>query len=175
MNNINVNDHHPKTIKEIATRIYAHLKRFEADPTINAVKDTTRLKPYFQANAYPNGRYLGVSYISFQGVSYLTKAQAADYLAALDSGFVGTHWQVPTAKAGGKPMSAWQPIETAPKDGTELLLHCEYGSLVLGAWQEWEEVTGPKEGWLDNGEGFTLTPTHWMPLPAPPEAQEANR
>ncbi|MFN0314757.1 MAG: hypothetical protein ACKVQA_06955 [Burkholderiales bacterium] len=89
-----MSERQPLTITEMATRIYTHLKRFEADPAINAVQDTTRLKPYFQVNAYRSGRYLGVSYASFQGRSYLTKAQAAEYLAALDSGFVGTHRQV---------------------------------------------------------------------------------
>ncbi|WP_424441089.1 DUF551 domain-containing protein [Parvibaculum sp.] len=59
----------------------------------------------------------------------------------------------------------WQPIETAPKDGTKILLtgpHDANGRYmeVCGYWKDRFPVT-----WMD-GHG---EPTHWMPLPAPPE------
>jgi hypothetical protein len=60
-------------------------------------------------------------------------------------------------------MSEWQPIETAPKDGTDLLLWWPYWSKipVHGYWSlgEWASLSA-----ISEGDG----PTHWMPLPAPP-------
>ena len=62
----------------------------------------------------------------------------------------------------------WQPIETAPKDGTPVLLAgCR--KIVVAAWLEdeidWWHVDDNKRG------PFALrgpAPTHWMPLPAAP-------
>jgi hypothetical protein len=75
----------------------------------------------------------------------------------------------------------WQPIETAPKDGTHILLWwrtCPDHPSV-GAWDVDEEFEdrpthwpSPVEGW--RCEGDDIIPknqhdvTHWMPLPAPP-------
>jgi hypothetical protein len=71
--------------------------------------------------------------------------------------------------------SAWKPIETAPKDGSTLLLYCPDGDLpadrVVGGW--WDDF-GPyrKEMGGDGVWSFDLPgePTHWMPLPEPPSA-----
>ena len=64
-------------------------------------------------------------------------------------------------------MSEWQPIETAPKDGTE----------ILGWWKRsktmevivWCDI---EHNWLDVQDVPTSAPTHWMPLPTPPESKE---
>ena len=66
-------------------------------------------------------------------------------------------------------MSEWKPIETAPKDGTP----------VLVAWSglSFHPVVAHYEGclWgtLSAGFGFEplCAPTHWMPLPPSPEAK----
>lgn len=68
-------------------------------------------------------------------------------------------------------MSEWRPIETAPKDGTPVLLW-----VGVGMSEPWAQtarwVNEPESGWsgwVDTYEGFDLAePTHWMPLPAPP-------
>lgn len=79
-------------LEEIATRITVHLKRFEADPKIN--KPKKRLSPYFYARAFSVRSRLGVIYVDFQPASYLTKANALEYLAWLDEGHVGKHFHV---------------------------------------------------------------------------------
>lgn len=73
--------------------------------------------------------------------------------------------------------SKWQPIETAPKDGTWVLLRGNSGYIrtpyrvavgcddaeyrPLSPWQ-----TSERRSFTDDGGA----PTHWMPLPDPPEA-----
>jgi len=73
-------------------------------------------------------------------------------------------------------MSDWQPIETAPKDGTNVLLAWPYISrcAIMGYYH-------PEcRQWLEAGAGWTgysshYPPTHWMPLPAlPAPTQEAT-
>jgi hypothetical protein len=57
---------------------------------------------------------------------------------------------------------SWQPIETAPKDGTPILAYDG------GIWVAWWFVTNERiKGWatLDH---VIDDPTHWMPLPDPP-------
>lgn len=93
-------------------------------------------------------------------------------------------------------MSEWQPIETAPKDGTRILA---YGKgtdramwpaheqmplmqcVIYWSWHDDEiyEDTGNGlfkkvpvrhlEMWKPIGPHF-FKPTHWMPLPEPPNA-----
>lgn len=78
---------------EIAERIHAHLKRFEADPRINRYADKNRkgLHPYFHARSWASGNCVYVQYVSYQGSSWLTKEQATAYLEWLDAGNVGQH------------------------------------------------------------------------------------
>lgn len=98
-------------------------------------------------------------------------------------------------------VGGWMPIETAPKDGTEILLHapaCDYeGAYVqarttYGRWRapidtprikyqdgfapepEWEDF---EPFWASWDGGFTEEhpPTHWMPLPPPPTSFADSR
>lgn len=62
---------------------------------------------------------------------------------------------------------AWQPIETAPKDGTGILLSAPVGfgwRIVGGSWNCGDSLVMPH--WMSPVAGFQ--PTHWMPLAAPP-------
>ena len=89
----------------------------------------------------------------------------------------------------------WQPIETAPKDGTRIivaqigLVH-DVGGHMVGT-EEWKKIIFEDEPaltkvlwvvgsrWSDlcrkgnpcwhDGLDKLIPPTHWMPLPEPPE------
>jgi len=70
-------------------------------------------------------------------------------------------------------MAEWQPIERAPKDGTQILAYaCGYTGHFYGV-AEWA-LNGPgkiqphQERWFWS---YAIRPTHWMPLPAPPETK----
>lgn len=68
----------------------------------------------------------------------------------------------------------WQPIETAPKDGTIILLFCpEYEMLTdrygAGEWEDhgpYAEQMGAPGTWIHFLEG---EPTHWAPISPPAE------
>lgn len=81
----------------------------------------------------------------------------------------------------------WQAIETAPKDGTRIMLAAAPDRVTLGCWMVPSEVPwlkyrdgyAPEEVWDEfdpwwhsEDGGFTdeHPPTHWMPLPEPPPA-----
>lgn len=77
---------------EIAQRIDAHLKRFEADPAINSLSIYgSRL--YYRARAWASGGWVCIRYISFHDSDSLRKAAAERYLAWLDAGKVGSHFK----------------------------------------------------------------------------------
>lgn len=64
-------------------------------------------------------------------------------------------------------VEAWQPIETAPKDGTRFLAVCGTGQTRLVRWADYggdRYPIGDSPGtiWDDH-------PTHWMPLPPAPD------
>lgn len=66
----------------------------------------------------------------------------------------------------------WQPIETAPRDGTPVLIYAAGGDHhagVLIAFYEGQDATG--DYWIvrDDGDRLWATnPTHWMSLPEAP-------
>ena len=63
----------------------------------------------------------------------------------------------------------WQPIETAPRDGTPILVWDEQPWDGFNAFvARWFEVPAKKSGlWIAAG-GYSPFPTLWMPLPPPP-------
>ena len=70
---------------------------------------------------------------------------------------------VDAAVLAERELSAWQPIETAPRDGTEILVWNGSERQIL--W--WSD---PLNGWTFNDEWEVLEDllTHWQPLPSPP-------
>ena len=61
-------------------------------------------------------------------------------------------------------MNGWQPIETAPKDGTEVLA-CRAGQKWVQILN-WQVDFGGHDGWFSSN-GRPYYPTHWMLRPEP--------
>ena len=77
-------------------------------------------------------------------------------------------------------MSDWKPIDTAPKDGTKILLYED--GIIEGYFEVNEKYIKDHKAW--GGEGYWKSlwtpehgcgccgddnePTHWMPLPKGP-------
>lgn len=62
----------------------------------------------------------------------------------------------------------WQPIETAPKDGTRILSYSDQEGVQCISW--WRDGDTSWSEWC-SPDGYTVfDPTHWMPLPEPPRA-----
>lgn len=64
----------------------------------------------------------------------------------------------------------WQPIETAPKDGTEILI-CGFDivgdfTACKAWWHDKSSEIVPQFDWVDDA---LENPTHWQPLPQLPE------
>lgn len=65
----------------------------------------------------------------------------------------------------------WQPIETAPMDGTEVILfyrwYLDGGFVTAGYYHQGNN--SPSFWYADLVNGGASPPTHWMPLPDGPE------
>jgi len=72
------------------------------------------------------------------------------------------------------PTQRWQPIETAPKDGSAILIWPAESAFTrrknhfISYVVRWNDL---EEGWIEaSGEEYDrFCPTHWMPLPEPPK------
>ena len=89
-------------------------------------------------------------------------------------------------------MNEWMPIESAPMDGTPLLLYCGgmnswnrlngMPDIVVGIWTNnawgagwYSDVGDVDQGYESTGAYFeheNLHPSHWMPLPPTPDLGE---
>lgn len=59
----------------------------------------------------------------------------------------------------------WADISTAPRDGTRVLIWNGFGQAVVS----WDCVY---DNWRVSAGAIVRNPTHWMPLPRPPETKE---
>lgn len=73
-------------------------------------------------------------------------------------------------------MTDWQPIETAPKDGTRILVYGKWRGELYGPTDDdaaiYVAIWGG-DGWMVEGSEYYspwVDPaTHWQPLPEPPQ------
>ena len=73
----------------------------------------------------------------------------------------------------------WQPIETAPKDGTQVILflpqyphHAWLGYFIDAEDFKYGKSVRRRQEWVAVGPMISLPnpqPTHWMEMPNPPE------
>ena len=63
----------------------------------------------------------------------------------------------------------WQPIETAPKDGTKVLIFVMGKNVMQASYSRCNEYW--IDCWCSNMSGV-YSPTHWQPLPKPPKEDE---
>jgi hypothetical protein len=73
----------------------------------------------------------------------------------------------------------WQPLETAPKDGTQIRAF-DGEAIAAVMWIEDCDFDGGY-GWTDRTVAswgmqhyWQMKPTHWMPLPPPPDGSCTN-
>lgn len=69
------------------------------------------------------------------------------------------------ASSGVEERGGWRPIESAPRDGTTVLLWAPHWNRPLTGW------TFGEDAWQDcRKDAHATPPTHFMPLPSPPTA-----
>ena len=78
------------------------------------------------------------------------------------------------AAAGYAVEQDWQPIETAPMDGTPVMIGCSrtqsqrWAVWSGGMWRDGQDFAGGRISGVPS-------PTHWRPLPAPPVAAKETQ
>jgi Lar family restriction alleviation protein len=80
----------------------------------------------------------------------------------------------PTAEQA-EAVREWQPIETAPKDGTEVwAFNGEQARMLWSEGQEWALWVWADQ-LLADADPEPEQPTHWMPLPAAPASSTGEQ
>ncbi len=70
-------------------------------------------------------------------------------------------------------MGEWLPIETAPRNGTTILLYDPIWTTY--PWRQYVSARWiAAKGRFESADYHHATATHWMPLPEPPQNQAAR-
>jgi hypothetical protein len=79
------------------------------------------------------------------------------------------------ARSSEQAAQGWQPIETAPKDGTPVDLFSQYGRRWCNyRWDKqirrgmWSDAAYAHRVWHDRPCMYEASVTHWMPIPSAP-------
>lgn len=67
-------------------------------------------------------------------------------------------------------VGAWRDIASAPKNAGETVLVATERYVTLGFWANGHGLM-PETGWYKATTGERIRPTHWLPLPSPPETK----
>lgn len=78
------------TAADVAKEMYARLKMIENDPVKNRTGDHSLL---FWASATASKGGVNVTYISYQGTTFLSLEEAKKYLVGLREGYIGRHFE----------------------------------------------------------------------------------
>ena len=73
-----------------------------------------------------------------------------------------------------REMVEWRPIETAPRDGTWVVLKDEYSPATIGQWAHNDDATYPWrvfDGSDECNAWVAGRPCYWLPLPPAPGAE----
>lgn len=79
-------------------------------------------------------------------------------------------------------MADWQPIESAPKDGRQILIYTRLGYMHCALWAKGDPAYSRPDGWMvvsqpERSEVVLAQEhvvTHWRPLPLAPNPAEGR-
>lgn len=108
---------------------------------------------------------------------FYTHNAIGDYRASVDANATSTPLYKRAALS--QPVAVWQPIETALKDGSTVIIGGADCGTGEGFWNDGSECYGHRGGagwfWESDRNGLLTAsnahPTHWMPLPTAPKEQ----
>jgi hypothetical protein len=106
--------------------------------------------PYRVVHSEPWGRIWNVVGPTPDSFGYLTEGSATDAARRANAAYAA-------GQAGG---GEWQDIETAPKDGSYVLIACD--EVYVARYDAENEL------WYFPVDGCAVDPTHWKPRPKPP-------
>lgn len=127
------------------------------------VERLSELRKFLGGDGYIDGSWFGETKqrhgmkIAFWWREHLVRIDEA--IAALQS-----------SEARALTAETWRPIETAPRDGTEVLLAFDSGAIEKAVWAQ----SNGEQAFLISRPDWSRypddKPTHWKPLPDPPRA-----
>jgi hypothetical protein len=168
-------DHTCGDVEAAGECIDAALALVEASADPSALR--ARLVREYQERTHGHSHWTSASSAAWRDAAY--ELLLAEKVAAAS---------VPPAEASaGDSLRGWQPIETAPKDGTPVLVWepeaCSTGwettRVKIAVWFDVDDPDPPHDyrpGWRyatgefrDDGAYLEEEPAYWMPLPQPPD------
>lgn len=124
------------------------------------------------------------AFVKYKGVPLICYANQDDWMTDKEWQEQWFEWKVcweiaQKAALASQTVPEWQPIDTAPRDGTQVIVWTIHDDIELSAWYEIPQYSfEPADGGLfkrvktDAIEGWNSnTPKYWMPLPATPAAE----
>jgi len=101
-------------------------------------------------------------------LSKLSNAELVENLRHMAEQWSADSWKAKAVREAASRLQApavaedgWQPIETAPKDTTEVIVLVRPKVIRLG-W--YFKPSSRTEGWCDESSR-RIIPTHWVPMP----------